>query len=166
MDQVEVLHAIRGAPKSVLPTEKITTPTKSYIPEKILSTQTAQPSVTPEPKVTIQPKPVIRTEPPKEIPEYREEAPMSTAAIGSTDASLSAQIDKLLNNLETMTGYDIAASLQTLQDDILEKKGYSAVLRQIRMGITPLKSNPNLLNASERQDLISKINFWRNKLKI
>ncbi|GAG88068.1 unnamed protein product [marine sediment metagenome] len=166
MDQVEVLHAIRRTPEPTLPTEKFTTPTKSYIPEKITSTPTEQPSVAPEPEVTIQPKPVIRTEPPKEIPEYREEASMSTAAIGSTDASLSAQIDKLLNNLETMTGYDIAASLQTLQDDILEIKGYSAVLRQIRMGITPLKSNPNLLNASERQDLISKINFWRNKLKI
>ena len=65
-----------------------------------------------------------------------------------------------------MTGYDIATKLQNIQDDILEKKGYSAVLRQIRMGITPLKSNPNLLNATERQDLINKIKFWRSKLKI
>jgi hypothetical protein len=166
MDQVEVLHAIRGAPQSVLPTEKITSPVRASIPEKISPTPIERPSVAPESGVIIQPKPVIKPEPPKEIPEYKEETPMSTEAIGSTDAYLSAQIDKLLNNLETMTGYDIATSLQTIQDDILEKKGYSAVLRQIRMSITPLKSNPNLLNPTERQDLISKINFWRSKLKI
>jgi len=125
MDQVEVLHAIRGAPKSVLPTEKFTTPTKSYIPEKISPTPSEQPSIVPE--VTIQPKPVIKSEPTVPVPDIKPEPSISTAAIGSTDASLSSQIDKLLNNLENMTGYDIATSLQTIQDDIREKKGYSAV---------------------------------------
>jgi len=164
LEQVEVLHAIRRTPEPVLPTEKFTTPPSTSIPERITPPPIEQPSV--EPEVTIQPKPVIKSEPSVTVPDMKTETYSSTAAIGSTDASLSAQIDKLLNNLANMTGYDIATSLQILQDDILEKKGYSAVLRQIRMGITPLKSNPNLLNASERQDLINKINFWRSKLKI
>ncbi|MBY9021502.1 MAG: hypothetical protein KGD67_10605, partial [Candidatus Lokiarchaeota archaeon] len=82
------------------------------------------------------------------------------------DAYLSSQIDDLLNNLGNMTGNDIAKTLQSLQNDILEKKGYSAVLRQIRMGISPLTSNPNVLNSSEKQDLVNKIKFWRSKLKI
>ena len=164
IEQVEVLHAIRKTREPVLPTEKFTPTIKPHIPEKITPTPPEQPPVVP--KVMIQPEPVIKTEPPQEVPEIKTEPSISTAAIGSTDASLSSQIDNLLNNLANMTGYDIATKLQNIQDDILEKKGYSAVLRQIRMGITPLKSNPNLLNAAERQDLINKINFWRSKLKI
>ena len=79
---------------------------------------------------------------------------------------LSNEIDKLLNNLGTMTGHDISINLQQLQDDILERKGFSGVLRQIRMSIQGLKNNKNLLNPSERQELINKVAFWRNKLKI
>jgi len=164
IDQVEVLHAIRQTREPVLPTEKFTVPVKPQIQEKITPTPPEQPSIMP--KITIQPEPVIKEEPYKKVPEIKTETSVSTAAILSTNASLSAQIDNLLNSLENMTGYDIATKLQNIQDDILEKKGYSAVLRQIRMGITPLKSNPNLLNATERQDLINKIKFWRSKLKI
>jgi sugar-specific transcriptional regulator TrmB len=164
LDQVEVLHAIKRAPEAVLPSETITPTVKPPITEKFAPTPPEQPPI--EPEVTIQPEPVIKATPQQEVSEFREETPMSTASIGSTDASLSAQIDTLLNSLGDLTGYDIASKLQNLQDDILEKKGYSAVLRQIRMGIAPLKSNPNLLNPSEKQDLINKINFWRSKLKI
>jgi sugar-specific transcriptional regulator TrmB len=151
LDQVEILHAIKRAPEPVIPSEKFTPTVKSPIPESIKPTPPEQPPI--EPIVTIQPEPVIKAEPPRDIPKMREEIPMSTAAIGSTDASLSAQVDALLNSLGDLTGFDIASKLQNLQDDILEKKGYSAVLRQIRMGIAPLKSNPNLLNPSEKQDL-------------
>jgi len=56
--------------------------------------------------------------------------------------------------------------LQDLQNNILEEKGFSSVLQQIRLGISKLRSNPNLLNAVERQELTNKIKFWRNKLKI
>jgi len=164
IEQVEVLHAIRKTREPVLPTEKFTPTIKPHIPEKITPTPPEQPPVVS--KVMIQPEPVIKTEAPQEVPEIKTETSISTAAIGSTDAYLSSQIDNLLNSLADMTGYDIATKLQNIQDDILEKKGYSAILRQIRMAITPLKSNPNLLNATERQDLINKINFWRSKLKI
>ena len=162
IEQVEVLHAIRKTREPVLPTEKFTPTIKPHIPEKITPTPPEQPPVVS--KVMIQPEPVIKTEAPQEVPEIKTETSISTAAIGSTDAYLSSQIDNLLNSLADMTGYDIATKLQNIQDDILEKKGYSAILRQIRMAITPLKSNPNLLNATERQDLINKINFWRSKL--
>ena len=164
IEQVEVLHAIRKTREPVLPTEKFTPTIKPHIPEKITPTPPEQPPVVS--KVMIQPEPVIKTEAPQEVPEIKTETSISTAAIGSTDAYLSSQIDNLLNSLADMTGYDIATKLQNIQDDILEKKGYSAILRQIRMAITPLKSNPNLLNATERQDLINKIKFWRSKLKI
>lgn len=167
LDQVEVLHELRRAPEPILPKERpipsIPAPI-SREPEKITPTVPERPSVIQQEPIKLEP--IAKIETPIESPVITPEPSMSTAAIGSTDAYLSSQIDKLINNLPNMTGYDIASELQNIQDDILERKGFSAVLRQIRMGITPLKSNPNLLNPSERQELINKINFWRSKLNI
>jgi len=167
LDQVEVLHELRRAPEPILPKERPTPSIPAPIsrePEKITPTVPERPSVIQQEPIKLEP--ITKIETPIESPVITPEPSMSTAAIGSTDAYLSSQIDKLINNLPNMTGYDIASELQNIQDDILERKGFSAVLRQIRMGITPLKSNPNLLNPSERQELINKINFWRSKLNI
>jgi sugar-specific transcriptional regulator TrmB len=156
LDQVEVLHELKRTSPPIIPkerTEPISPPIQKE-PKKVISPVPAQEPIKFEPVTKVEPS-ISKPEP-----------IMSTAAIGSTDAFLSAQIDKLLNNLANMTGIDIATSLQTIQNDILEKKGYSAILRQIRMGISPLKTNPNILNPTERQELINKINFWRSKLKI
>lgn len=167
LDQVEVLHELKRTVKPSIPMER---PTPS-IPTPIKREPEMSPPIVPESLPPIQHEPVkieptVKIEPSVETPTFKPEPSMSTASIGSTDAFLSTQIDKLLNNLPNMTGYDIATQLQSIQDDILERKGFSAVLRQIRMGITPLKTNPNLLNPTERQELISKINFWRGKLNI
>jgi len=145
LDQVEILQELKRAPEPSIPKEQ---PTPSIATPTIEAPERMTPPV-PERSSVIQ-----------------QEPNMSTAAIGSTDEFISNQIDQLLNNLPNMTGQDIAAKLQNIQDDILERKGFSAVLRQIQMGITPLKSNPNLLNPTERQELINKINFWRSKLHI
>ena len=171
LDQVEVLHELRRAPEPILPKERLSPSIPAPIsrePEKITPTVPERSSIIPQEPIKLEPIAKIETpiEAPIEPPIIEPEPSMSTAAIGSTDAYLSSQIDKLINNLPNMTGYDIASELQNIQDDILERKGFSAVLRQIRMGITPLKSNPNLLNPSERQELINKINFWRSKLNI
>ncbi len=171
LDQVEVLQELRRAPEPILPKERPTPSIPAPIsrePEKITPTVPERPSAIQQEPIKLEPITKIETpiEAPIEPPIIEPGPSMSTAAIGSTDAYLSSQIDKLINNLPNMTGYDIASELQNIQDDILERKGFSAVLRQIRMGITPLKSNPNLLNPSERQELINKINFWRSKLNI
>jgi len=164
IDQVQILDKIKKASEPTIPAEKFTPTIKPPLSEKITPTPIEQPYV--EPKVTIQPEPVIKVKPQQEIPEIKTETSISSMDIGSTEVSLSSQIDNLLNNIAKMTGNGIATKLQVLQDDILEKKGYSAVLRQIRMSIAPLKANPNLINTSEKQNLINKINFWRKKLKI
>ncbi len=167
LDHVEVLHELRRIPEPSFPKERPIPEIPAPItkePERITPTVPERPSVIQHEPVKLEP--IAKIETPVEPPAIKPEPSISTAAIGSTDAYLSSQIDGLLNNLTIMTGYDIAAKLQNIQDDILEKKGYSAVLRQIRMGITPLKSNHNLLNPAERQDLIDKIKFWRSKLKI
>ena len=167
LDQVEILQELKRAPELSIPKERptpaIPTPTKEE-PERITPPVPERPSVIQQEPVKLEP--ITKIETPLEPPTIQQEPSMSTATIGSTDEFLSNQIDQLLNNLPSMTGEDIAAKLQNIQNDILERKGFSAVLRQIQMGITPLKSNPNLLNPTERQELISKINFWRSKLHI
>ncbi|MFW9894852.1 MAG: helix-turn-helix domain-containing protein [Candidatus Thorarchaeota archaeon] len=161
LDQVEVLHAIRSSQEPSIPKQQFT---PTFKPETVTPTPSEQPVI--EPPVKIQPEPVLKAEPPQEIPEVKPEMKISTAAIGTTDTYLSSLVDELLNNIADLNGIDIASKLQSLQDDILEKKGYSAVLRQMRMSIDPLKANSNILSVAERQDLINKINFWRTKLKI
>ncbi|MFX1292480.1 MAG: hypothetical protein ACFFAG_16170, partial [Promethearchaeota archaeon] len=167
LDQVEVLKELQRAPVSSFTTERptpsISPPIKDE-PERITPPVVERPSEIQQEPVKIEP--IAKVEPPVEPPAIKPELTMSTAAIGSTDAYLSSQIDKLLTDLPNMTGLEISAQLQNIQDDILERKGFSGVLRQIGMSITPLKSNPDLLNPTERQDLIAKINFWRSKLKI
>ncbi|MFX1530453.1 MAG: hypothetical protein ACFFBC_05030 [Promethearchaeota archaeon] len=167
LDQVEILHELKKAPEPSFPKERLTPsipPPIKEEPERITPPIPERPSVIQQEPVKLEP--ITKIETPVEPPTIPQEPSMSTAAIGSTDAFLSNQIDQLLNNLPNMTGEDIAAKLHNIQDDILERKGFSGVLRQIQMGITPLKSNSNLLNPTERQELINKINFWRSKLNI
>ncbi len=71
-----------------------------------------------------------------------------------------------MSKLDTLPGEHIALLLEKLQDDILERKGFSAVLRQIRMSTNALKNSKNLLNNIEKEELRNKIKFWRSKLKI
>ncbi|MFX1281174.1 MAG: helix-turn-helix domain-containing protein [Promethearchaeota archaeon] len=168
IDQVEVLHTIKREVKPSYPEEhprpSVMTPSLKQEPEPITSPPQEIPPIIKQEPVKIEP--TVKIETPIEPSSITPEPAMSTAAIGSTDAYLSAQIDKLINNIPNMTGHDIATELQNIQDDILERKGFSGVLRQMQKGIAPLKSNPNVLNPSERQELINKINFWRGKLKI
>lgn len=167
LDQVEVLHELKRTPEPSLPKERPTPSIPTPItkePERLTPAIPERPSVIQHEPVKLEP--ITKVEIPVEPPAVKPEPSMSTAAIGSTDAFLSNEIDKLINNLPNMTGHDIAAELQNIQDDILERKGFSGVLRQMRMSITPLKSNRDLLTPNERQELINKINFWRSKLNI
>ncbi|MFX1438293.1 MAG: hypothetical protein ACFFAA_14045, partial [Promethearchaeota archaeon] len=114
------------------------------------------PTLAPKPLEPIKPQ----LEPVKATPDIQPEIDVST------DAYLSAQFDNILKKIDTLSGSEIARLLENLQDDILERKGFSAILRQIRMGIDSIKSNTNLLNNTEKGELRSKINFWRSKLQL
>jgi hypothetical protein len=154
-DQVEITQAIK------------------YAPEPSIKKPTYQQPVTPAvPKVTqeVSPKPTPSTLTPEPIkPQIQPVKTSPSTAPGidiSSDANLSSQFDNILGKIDTLPGEHIALLLERLQDDILEKKGFSAILRQIRMGTTPLKGNMNLLNNAEKEELRSKISFWRSKLKL
>ena len=155
-EQVEITHALKQAPE-VSPLQpqyqKPITPIVPKEPEQ-------QPS-----KVPITPKPIEHPIEPT-IEPIKMQPDIQPEAVISSDGYLSTQFDEILGNIDTMPGEQIASKLETLQDDILERKGFSAVLRQMRMGSSPLKRNMNLLNNVEKEELRSKINFWRSKLKI
>ena len=156
-EQVEITHAIKQAPE-VSPLQpqyqKPITPIVPKISEPL-----------PPKTVPITPKPIEHTIKPT-IEPIKIQPDIQPEAVISSDGYLSTQFDEILGNIDTMPGEQIASKLENLQDEILERKGFSAVLRQMRMGISPLKRNMNLLNNVEKEELRSKINFWRSKLKI
>ncbi|MEE9376468.1 MAG: helix-turn-helix domain-containing protein [Candidatus Lokiarchaeia archaeon] len=158
-EQVEITHAIKQAPEvsPLQPTyQKPVTPTVLKTSEKIPPKTVPTPEITPEKVIT--PAPTQTIEPAIQ--------PIKMEAGISSDGYLSTQFDTILSKIDTLHGENIALLLEKLQDDILEKKGFSAILRQIRMGISPLKNNRNLLNNNEKEELRSKLNFWRSKLKL
>ncbi len=149
-DQVEITQALKRTPGPAVPQPKY------------------QPPITPPtPKVSqpLPPKPEpIRTPP---APEPIKPTPVIQPGMDlSVDANLSHQFDNIVGKIDTLTGEQIALLLEKLQDDLLEQKGFSAILRQIRMGINPLKGNRNLLTNTEKDELRSKIRFWRSKLNL
>ncbi|MFX1570606.1 MAG: helix-turn-helix domain-containing protein [Promethearchaeota archaeon] len=152
-DQVEITQAIKYAPEPPKIQPEATKPVISpplVVPEKTIPIPIEHPPERFEP----QPEPI------KTQPEIRPEA------VISTDGHLSTQFDNILSKIDTLPGEHLALLLEKLQDDILERKGFSAVLRQIRMGTSALKNNRNLLNNTEKEELRNKMNFWRSKLKI
>ncbi|NVM37601.1 MAG: hypothetical protein HWN81_18540 [Candidatus Lokiarchaeota archaeon] len=164
-EQVEITQAIKQAPEvSRLQSQyqKPVTPTIPTTSEKIPPKLVPTPEITPE-KV-IKPTPTQPIEP--AIQPIEMQPDIQPEAVISSDGYLSTQFDSLLSKIDTLPGEHIALLLEKLQDDILERKGFSAILRQIRMSISPLKSNRNLLNNTEKEELKSKINFWRSKLKL
>ncbi|MFX1572349.1 MAG: helix-turn-helix domain-containing protein [Promethearchaeota archaeon] len=158
IDQFELLQGIKRTTEPVLPKSEVISNIPVEIPKE----------TKPLLSKPIQESPIIPEKPPKTIesPIVEPKPFMPKTPSIPADVSLSVQFDNLLNNLANMTGIDIASSLQKLQDDILEQKGFSAVLRQIRMSIAPLQRNPSLLGTSEKEELKNKIKFWRSKLKI
>ena len=84
----------------------------------------------------------------------------------SRNSSLSDQFDKILKNLDKITGQEISLSLELFHNDYLENKGYNSVLLQIRHNSKDLQNNTQLLNRPEIDQLVNIMNFWRKKLEI
>ncbi|GAH43659.1 unnamed protein product, partial [marine sediment metagenome] len=127
-EQVEITHAIKQAPE-VSPLQpqyqKPITPIVPKISEPL-----------PPKTIPITPKPIEHTIKPT-IEPIKMQPDIQPEAVISSDGYLSTQFDEILGNIDTMPGEQIASKLENLQDDILERKGFSAVLRQMRMGSSP-----------------------------
>jgi len=149
---------------SIEPVSVKIVPEPTKIVEQIPSIMLPKPSI--PPKKTVHPEIFKQEETPIEPVGVNVQSEVLPSTTSSSDASLSNQFDNLLDKIEKMTGNAIASTLNILQDDILEKIGFSAVLRQMRISSSALKYKKNLLDSTEKEELLNKINIWRNKLKI
>ena len=149
--------------------QEIERPLESYIPktQSQISFKETKNTVSPIPEESVINKTTVNSfKPSIEIPENI--APTNTfkEPVSSTDFSLSNQFDSLIRNVDTLPGYELAAGLQILQDEILEKKGFSAILRQIRIETAQIKTISGLLDLSEKEIFLKKVKFWREKLDL
>ena len=158
IDQVEMLHAIKRAPKISSPTPLVSVSKEQEIVKKVELIPSTISKEIETPGILQEAQKIEKTStelPPKIIP----------SASSFLEASLSTQFDDLMNNFENMTGYEIGLALEKLQDEILEIKGFNAALRQIRMSSSKLKRK-NILDSAEKEELFNKLGFWREKLKL
>jgi sugar-specific transcriptional regulator TrmB len=150
--------------------QEIERPLESYTSHPSLKTELPQETKKIEPAISqksvMKPSPIKPIEPSTEIPDITPSTTTHKESISSVDISLSNQFDNLIRNLDTLPGYELAAGLQLLQDEILEKKGFSAILRQIRIETTQIKSISGLLELSEKEMFLKKLKFWREKLNL
>lgn len=156
-EQVEITHAIKQTPEVSPLQPQYQKPLTPIVPK--------EPEQEPSKTVPIIPKPIEHTIEPT-IEPIKMQTDIQPEAVISSDGYLSTQFDNIMSKIDTLPGEHIALLLEKLQDDLLERKGFSAVLRQIRMGISPLKRNRNILNNIEKDELRGKLNFWRSKLKL
>lgn len=165
IEQVEITQAIKKAPIQSIPQPEVPRPVFPTTPI-VAEQKSPKPMETPNfvPEEISTPIPPERVEP--QLEPVIMQPDIQPEAVISTDGYLSTQFENIIGQIDKISGEQIALYLENLQNDILERKGFSAVLRQIRMSTSDLKKNSNLLNNNEKEELRNKINFWRSKLKI
>ncbi|MFX1500320.1 MAG: hypothetical protein ACFFDH_05065, partial [Promethearchaeota archaeon] len=154
LDQVETIEAVKKSPKvstSQSQSQEQVIPSEPKLSKEMISKVVPTSETLPEVSIKS-----VSTQPVESVRE----------SIMPSEAYLSTQFNDILSKIDTISGENIGLLLEKLQNDILERKGFSGVLRQIRMSISPLKNNRNLLNNTEKEELKKKISFWRSKLKI
>ncbi len=72
--------------------------------------------------------------------------------------------DSLILQLNNLKGEDFSIELQKIADLILEKKGFSVILHQLRSTINEYKTHYKLLNKNEKNQIVEFINNWKQKL--
>lgn len=72
--------------------------------------------------------------------------------------------NSLILQLNNLKGEDFSIELQKIADLILEKKGFSVILHQLRSTINEYKTRYKLLNKNEKNQIVEFINNWKQKL--
>ncbi len=72
--------------------------------------------------------------------------------------------NSLILQLNNLKGEDFSIELQKIADLILEKKGFSVILHQLRSTINEYKTHYKLLNKNEKNQIAEFINNWKQKL--
>ncbi|MHA1670028.1 MAG: hypothetical protein ACTSV5_05545 [Promethearchaeota archaeon] len=105
------------------------------------------------------------TEPPLVVAAPEEEIPSPEQKTGK-NLLLGKQFDLIFDNIDSLTGIEIAAALEKFQSEYIKIEGYNSVLKNINTMTTTLKSKTYVLSQSERDDLRMKMSFWRQKFQI
>lgn len=84
--------------------------------------------------------------------------------IGKTDNPFAQRFLVVLNAIDTQPGEELSEMLQDVSDYILEQKGFSVVLSDVRRFIGDLKGNKGLLTEGIKKVLQRKIYNWIERL--
>ena len=116
-------------------------------------------NLTQEPlKEKITEQPLVVEAPEKELP--------SPEPKSDKKGLLGKQFDLIFDNINSLTGIEIAAALEKFQSEYIKTEGYNSVLKNVNTMTTMLKSKKYVLSQSERDDLRMKMDFWRQKFQI
>jgi len=105
-------------------------------------------------------EPVITIPPEEEVSEEKEAVETAKPVI------LSNQLDRIVHNLENMTGTEISLALEKFQNDYVKMEGYNSILKNIHNTSSELKGNPEILSRPEREELKLSMKIWKQKLNL
>lgn len=150
------------------PPEPIEKPSSPEIKPSMTLKPVSESEVSKETPEISKPSPAQKLSPVEPYSELKETEPSEPAKkiVTEGDESLEVQFNDLVNNLNKLTGKEIANTLDDIRNIITETRGYSGVLKPINLTITTLKFNTELLSEAEISQIQSKIDFWRKKLNV
>ncbi|TFF85789.1 MAG: hypothetical protein EU518_00500 [Promethearchaeota archaeon] len=104
-----------------------------------------------------------------EIPKEKAEKRDYTSKIfpktgDSAGMEINNAFNSLLQQLNDLTGETFSNKLELIADLILEKRGFSVTLHDLRSTINDYKSQRGLLNIEEQNHIFEKIETWKQKL--
>ncbi|MBY9004679.1 MAG: hypothetical protein KGD73_11945 [Candidatus Lokiarchaeota archaeon] len=116
-------------------------------------------NLTQEPlKEKIAEQPMMETAPKEELPPHEHKTD-KTGILGK-------QFDLIFENIDSLTGIEIAAALEKFQSEYIKLEGYNSVLKNVNAMTSTLKSKSFVLSQSERDDLRVKMKFWHQKFQL
>ncbi|TFG28533.1 MAG: hypothetical protein EU532_04990 [Promethearchaeota archaeon] len=164
-------------------TAPIPTPIDKKIapPEKIISTPPIKQQIKSEiQQITTEQAPPItqQTIPPKEksisLEDTKSDIPVqisgsfvskfSPKAGDSAGMLINTSFNMLISKLDTITGEEFSKELQTISDLILEKKGFSVTLHQVRSIINKYKELDSRLTNENKNEIFESIESWKQRL--
>jgi hypothetical protein len=82
----------------------------------------------------------------------------------SVGMEINTAFNSLLKKLNELTGQTFAQSLEKIADLILEKRGFSVTLHDLRRTINDYKNARGVLSGEEKEQIFNKIEEWKNRL--
>jgi hypothetical protein len=125
--------------------------------------------LTPTPRPSIVPPPIPQIPPPsQEIPGRKPsqgiQSSIQPQAGDKVGSMINAAFNAVLQQLDTFKGSQFGKALQEVTDVVLENKGYSVTLHNIRTWVNNYKMNEDLLTEQDKIDIREAIENWKQRL--